>query len=49
VSDNGFVDVNASYAGAFNAFSGKKTFEAVGSAVTDVKFVVAGSTTPATV
>jgi len=49
VSDNGFVDVNPSYAGAFNAFSGKKTFEAVGSAVTDVKFVVAGSLTPATV
>ncbi len=49
VSDNGFVDVNPSYAGAFNAFSGKKTFEAVGSAVTDVKFVVAGSATPAAV
>jgi hypothetical protein len=49
VSDNGFVDVNPSYAGTFNAFSPSKTFGAVGSAVTEVKFVVAGSSTPATV
>lgn len=49
VSDNGFVDVSPAYVGAFNAFSPAKTFEAVGSAVMEVRFVVAGSASPATV
>jgi len=47
VSDNGFSDVNASYTGAFTAFSPVRTFDAVGSTITDVRFVVAGSTTAA--
>jgi hypothetical protein len=49
VADDGFVSVNASYAGEFNAFSPKKTFAAVGSATLDVQFFVAGTTTAATV
>jgi len=48
-SDNGFVDVNAAYAGEFNTFSPPKLFVAVGSTITDIQFVVAGSNTPATV
>ena len=49
ISDNGYVDVNADYAGEFNVFSAPKLFAARGSTVTDVQFVVAGSNTPALV
>jgi hypothetical protein len=49
MSDSGYVDVNANYAGEFNAFSKPKLFTARGSTVTDVQFFVAGSTTPALV
>lgn len=49
VSDNGFTDVNATYAGGFNAFSPAKTFAPIGATVTEVHFFVAGSTTPAAV
>ena len=49
MSDNGYVDVNANYAGEFNAFSKPKLFTARGSTVVDVHFVVAGSNTPALV
>jgi len=49
ISDNGYVDVNAAYAGEFNVFSQPKLFTARGSTVTDVQFVVAGSNTPALV
>ena len=48
-SDNGFVDVNAQYAGEFNTFSPAKLFVAVGGTSIDVRFVVAGSNTPALV
>ena len=49
MSDSGYVDVNANYAGEFNTFSPRKLFATRGSTVVDVKFVVAGSTTPALV
>jgi hypothetical protein len=49
ISDTGYVDVNSKYAGEFTAFSPKKLFIASGSTITDVRFVVAGSNTPATV
>jgi len=49
ISDNGYVDVNAAYAGEFNVFSPPKLFAARGSTITDVRFVVAGSNTPALV
>ena len=49
ISDNGYVDVNANYAGEFNVFSRPKLFTARGSTVTDVQFVVAGSNTQALV
>ena len=49
VADDGFASVNAGYAGEFNAFSPAKTFASVGSAVMEVRFFVAGSTTPALV
>ena len=49
ISDNGYVDVNADYAGEFNVFSAPKLFAARGSTITDVQFVVAGSNTPALV
>ncbi len=49
ISDNGYVDVNANYAGEFNVFSAPKLFAARGSTITDVQFVVAGSNTPALV
>jgi predicted small secreted protein len=48
-SSNGFVDVNPDYAGEFNTFSPPKLFVARGSTIIDVRFVVAGSNTPATV
>jgi hypothetical protein len=49
LSDNGYTDVNPAYAGEFNVFSPTKLFVAVGSTVTDVAFVVAGSSSPAVV
>lgn len=49
VSDSGFVEVNPTYVGGFNAFSPKKTFAPTGSTITDLQFFVAGSTTPARV
>ncbi|HSL69476.1 MAG TPA: hypothetical protein VK864_04500 [Longimicrobiales bacterium] len=49
ISDNGYVDVNPNYAGEFNFFSPFKLFVARGSTITDIRFVVAGSNTPATV
>ncbi|HEY9225449.1 MAG TPA: Ig-like domain-containing protein [Gemmatimonadaceae bacterium] len=49
ISDNGYTDVNAAYAGEFNVFSAPKLFTARGSTVVDVRFVVAGSNTPALV
>jgi hypothetical protein len=49
ITDNGYVDVNANYAGEFNVFSRPKLFTARGSTVTDVQFVVAGSNTQALV
>jgi hypothetical protein len=49
ISDNGYVDVNAAYAGEFNVFSAPKLFAARGSTITDVRFFVAGSNTPALV
>ncbi len=47
VSDNGFTDVNAAYAGEFNVFSAPRLFASIGSNSMDVNFVVAGSSTPA--
>jgi hypothetical protein len=49
ISNNGYTDVNADYAGEFNFFSPTKLFVARGSTITDVQFVVAGSDEPATV
>ena len=49
ITDNGYVDVNPNYAGEFSVFSPPKLFVARGSTITDVRFVVAGSNTPATV
>jgi len=49
ISDIGFIDVNPSYAQEFRAFSPRKLFTARNSTVTDVRFVVAGSDTPALV
>jgi len=49
ISSNGYVDVNAAYAGEFNVFSPPKLFVARGSTTTDVQFFVAGSNTPASV
>jgi hypothetical protein len=49
ISDNGYTDVNPSYAGEFNTFSPLKLFVATGSKTIDVQFVVAGSNTPALV
>jgi hypothetical protein len=49
VSDNGFTDVNAAYAGEFNTFSSPRLFVQIGSNEMDVNFVVAGSSTPAQV
>ena len=49
VANDGFLSVNAGFAGEFNAFSPAKIFASVGSATMDIKFVVAGSNTPAVV
>lgn len=49
ISNNGYTDVNAAYAGEFNVFSPPKLFVARGSTIIDVQFVVAGSATPARV
>ena len=49
ISNNGYTDINPSYAGEFNVFSPPRLFVARGSTITDVNFVVAGSNTPATV
>jgi len=49
VSDNDFSDVNAAFGAVFNPFSNTKTFAAVGSAIVDVTFQVAGGTAPAVV
>lgn len=49
ISSNGYTDVNPAYVGEFNFFSATKLFVAVGSTITDVTFVVAGSNTPAQV
>jgi hypothetical protein len=49
ISNNGYTDINANYAGEFNVFSPPRLFVARGSTITDVNFVVAGSNTPATV
>lgn len=49
VSNDGYTDVRADFAGEFNVFSGTKLFISVGSTTTDVNFVVAGSNTPARV
>ena len=49
ISDNGYTDINASYAGEFNVFSAPRLFVARGSTIVDVNFFVAGSNTPATV
>jgi hypothetical protein len=49
ISDSGYVDLNPKYVGEFNAFSPFKLFIARGSTTIDVRFVVAGSNTPAVV
>jgi hypothetical protein len=49
ISNQGYIEVNPSYAGEFNFFSPFKLFVAVGSTITDIQFVVAGSNTPAVV
>jgi len=49
IDSTGFATVNPAYAGEFNVFSPKKLFVARGSTITDVRFVVAGSNTPARV
>src|SRR5688572_22062475 len=46
VSDNDFADVSTPFGDVFNAFSGTKTFIAVGSPIVDVTFEVAGAATP---
>jgi len=49
VSNQGFIEVNTAYAGEFNFFSPFKLFVATGSTITNINFVVAGSTMPAVV
>jgi len=46
-SDNGFIDINLTYADDFGAFSPPKTFMPVGSAELTVDFRVPGTGTPA--
>lgn len=49
ISDNGYTDINPTYAGQFNFFSPPRLFVARNSTITDVHFVVAGTNTPAVV
>ena len=49
ISDNGYTDIRADFAGEFNTFSPTKLFISVGSVTMDVNFFVAGSNTPAQV
>ena len=49
VSDNDFADLNKAYATQFAPFSGAKTFMPTGSPEMELRFTVAGSTTPAAV
>jgi hypothetical protein len=49
VTDNDFADINPTYADQFAPFSPPKTFAPIGSAVSEVTFRVAGSSTPAAV
>jgi len=49
ISNNGYVDINPSYAGQFNFFSPTRLFVARESVITDVHFVVAGFDTAAAV
>lgn len=48
-TSEGFKNLNATYDGEFNPFSGQKMFVSVGSTVTDIHFFVAGSDKPALV
>jgi hypothetical protein len=47
ISNQSFIELNPAYAGEFNTFSPTKLFVATGSTVVDVKFFVAGTSTPA--
>ena len=49
ISDIGYIDVNPAYGLEFRPFSPRRLFVARGSTITDVRFVVAGSSTPALV
>jgi hypothetical protein len=49
ISDIGYIDVNPAYARDFQVFSPRRLFTARGSTITDVRFVVAGTSTPALV
>jgi hypothetical protein len=49
VSDNDFADLDPAYARQFAPFSGAKTFMPTGSPEMELRFTVAGSTTPAAV
>jgi hypothetical protein len=49
ITNNGYTDLRADFAGEFNTFSPTKLFISVGSTSMDVNFVVAGSNTPAQV
>ncbi|HEU4469758.1 MAG TPA: hypothetical protein VFR58_01625 [Flavisolibacter sp.] len=44
-----FAGIDSSYGTQFNAFSGKRTFSAANSNISDVAFQIAGQTTPAVV
>lgn len=49
ISNNGYIDVNPDYVDEFNVFSPQKLFVARGSTIIDVRFVVAGTDSAATV
>ena len=49
ISDIGYIDVNPAYVREFTPFSPRRLFVARGSTITDIRFVVAGSSTPALV